>query len=186
MRASLLLALALTLAACDASGPDAPPAIAPGFEATVAAGTSGARTLKGSASASGELSGQFTRFLSPEGLGDLVLTGIELRADDSADTFLIVGITEEELASGDYDFDALTFGGNGAGDSFFLLYLPDGSAGDPNNPPALAVSTGGTLTVTASTEERLAGSFAATVSLLGDSESEISVEGTFVATAQER
>ena len=186
-RSLLALALGLTLAACDSSAPEAPANL---FEVTVAPGTADARTVAGRATASGDLSGRFVQIVNPDELGDLTVTGIELRAATGPETFLLAGLTDGPLAAGTFALDALAFGGeprDGEG-AFFLLYLPGGEGSfDPTDPSTFEVGlgTGGSLTVTTASAETIAGSFAATVEILrgADDAEEIELEGTFSASA---
>ena len=160
MRALLLLAVALLVAACDSSEPTAPPQIGR-FEA--------------------ELSGALTRSLG----GDAVLSFFPGPGGDST---AFVSMTDRGSAGqrslsfsdaqnvldgeGTYSLGADRLSG-----LLPLLYREGGAAG------SFYVATSGTLRITRWSKDRIEGSFAADLAPAfgGDEDAEVSVSGTFEA-----
>ena len=183
MRRLLLLVAVLALAACDSAGPEAPPALDAGFEATVTGALS--RSLSGDA-ATGSLDGTGVRVPINRD-GNEELTVLRLADADSDDEFVLVGLTRGALTPGTYDVRALSPDGIQSG--FLIAYRYD-LGGDGRRTRGLSFGDTGTVTVRQSDDDVIAGAVAfegRVISQGGDSPqtAPVSVEGTFTAEVRE-
>ena len=179
MRRPALLLAFLLVAACDASDP-APPAAA-GFEAEVRGAFE--RTVRGEAAVDSLAGVGVNVELGLDAHGQTI-TALRLGARDADDTFYLVGTTVGPLVPGTYPIQ------NAAQSSleldrtrFVAVYrYAEGADGRGS-----ALSQSGTLTVTAVTDDEIAGSFAFDALLFDqnikdpDAEPDLSVEGAFRA-----
>ena len=185
MRRPALLLAFLLVAACDASDP-APPAAA-GFEAEVRGAFE--RTVRGEAAVDSLAGVGVNVELGLDAHGQTI-TALRLGARDADDTFYLVGTTVGPLAPGTYPIQ------NAAQSPleldrtrFVAVYrYADGAEGaEGADGRGSALSQSGTLTVTAVTDDEIAGSFAFDALLFDqdikdpDAEPDLSVEGAFRA-----
>ncbi|MEM1118074.1 MAG: hypothetical protein AAF845_18295 [Bacteroidota bacterium] len=180
----VLIALAFVVSACD-SAVDAPipgDDVAPGFTAEVSGDLD--RSLTGAATTS-TLGGTG---ISVEVADGGAVTALLLEADDAADRFAFVGVTEGPLAPGTYTLAGI--GSRlGAGD-FYVGYTFEVEDGD-RPATSVAIADEGTVTITRADEDEIAGSFAFTaraVTGYADGAPELgnlTLEGEFVVDVRE-
>ena len=115
------------------------------------------------------------------------ITALRLQGDGGDNTFYIVGTTEGDLVPGTYPIErAGHYSFDADRTRFVVLYRYD----DDNR--SVAFSTSGTFTVTAVTDDAVAGSFAFDALILDedvkdeDAEPDLSVEGDFRAEMRRR
>ena len=175
-RPALLLAL-LAVAACDTSGPVE--TAEAGFEAEVRGAFS--RTVEGDAAVDSLAGVGVNVDLGIEDTGRTI-TALRLGARDADDTFYLIGTTAGPLAPGTYPIQSAGTPPPGPERTrFAALYRYDG--GRPEG--GVALSTSGTLTVTAVTDDEIAGSFVFDAQILdrdvkeNPGEPDLSVEGAF-------
>ncbi|MDT0632240.1 hypothetical protein RQM47_06915 [Rubrivirga sp. S365] len=182
LRPALFLALALTLAACDAS--DSAPPVEAGFQADVRGAFS--RTVQGAAAVDPLAGAAVVADLGIEAHGQ-TLTALRLGESEADDTFTIVGTTAGPLVPGTYPIrNAAESPVEPAPSRFVVLYRYDGPEG------GVALSTSGTLTITAVTADGIDGSFAFDAQVLDAdvkdpaSEPDLAVSGAFQAETLDR
>ena len=183
MKRLLLLSLALAFAACDNTTEADLVTPAPGFEASVTGAFSA--SLSGDAGTR-DIEGTGIAVPIAEGDAGQSLTVLQLVDGDTEDAFVLIGLTESDLAPGTYNVD--TISGDGLADEFLIAYRYP-VAGGTFKTEAVAFAETGSLTVTRADGDVIAGSFAFEGRALARDGSrqagEISVEATFTAEVRE-
>ena len=185
LRLLSLLSLALVVAACDASGPDAlvPQA---SFDAEVRGAFS--RSVQGDA-VEDAYSGVGAVVDLDLNVPDDALMVLRLESDETADAFYIIGTMGDGLTPGTYPIRRAGFPEFDSSESRFVaLYRYDG----PDDEVGVALSTSGTLTISEVSEGEVTGSFRFSALIFDadvknlDAEPDLEVEGEFRADVLRR
>ena len=178
LRPALAVCALLAVAACDTSAPVE--TAEAGFQAEVRGAFS--RTVEGDAAVD-SLSGRgVVADLGIEAHGQTI-TALRLGAPDADDTFYVIGTTLGALTPGTYPIrGARTSPQDPDRRRFTVLYRYDGGRSEGGG---AALSTSGTLTVTAVTDDEIAGSFAFDAQIIdrdvkdNPGEPDLAIDGAF-------